>query len=73
MIKLYELSAETRVKLQQFDESEVNYVLELASNFREAFEMRPCLGAVKPQMGENGAVEIVLKTLTFLVKGEPHD
>jgi hypothetical protein len=61
MIKLHELSEATRGLLEFLSEAEVQNVLDMATDIMVRVEQRPG----QARLGENGAVELVLRVVVF--------
>jgi hypothetical protein len=61
MIRLHELSESTRGLLELLSAAEVQNVLDMATDIMLRVEQRPG----KARLGENGAVELVLRVVVF--------
>jgi hypothetical protein len=61
MIKLHELSESTRGLLDLLSAAEVQSVLDMATDIMLRVEQRPG----QARLGENGAVELVLRMVVF--------
>lgn len=70
MIRLHELTPLTRGWVETLPEAEQTKVLDLATDFMMTIEQRNC----HARLGENGSVELVLKTILFFSeRGTAHE
>ena len=70
MIKLHELNLLTRGWVEALPDEEQAKVLDLATDVMMTMEQRNC----RARLGENGSVELVLKTILFCnERGTAHE
>ncbi|MGV0976391.1 MAG: hypothetical protein ACOYBO_10725 [Azonexus sp.] len=62
MIKLHELNPQTRGWVETLPEEEQAKVLDLATDLMMTMEQRNC----RARLGENGSVELAIKTILFV-------